>query len=148
MLAVCAPGSRSGNNINTGLVQVFHHSTLEALEAWIQVRSTLCGQDSYNMLELALAISADGNVLIIFVPTIYSAEQVCMYHLDNSIQKWIPMGNVIQGKNIDASLGGTVWLENSKSVALLENSLITALGAPKSIGSYIQCYKWDDFSRN
>ena len=58
------------------------------------------------------------------------------------------MGNVIQGKNIDASLGGTVWLENSKSVALLENSLITALGAPKSIGSYIQCYKWDDFSRN
>ena len=132
-VALSADGSRLAVGARLDLLSAGRSGSARVYElgsqAWQQVGSAISGQAENDEFGFSVAISGDGNLVVVgarFSDSAGSdAGQVSAYELTNN--DWQRVGNVLSGNDEDDQLG--------YSVALAADSLTLAIGAPYQDGN-------------
>ena len=139
-LAVGAPYS-DGNGLDSGSVRVFDWNSEALVETWIQVGSDIIGEASYDNFGFSVALSSDGNRLVVGAPFSdtngTNSGHVRVFDLYDS--NWIQIGVNISGEEVTDYFGF--------SVAISDNGVNLAIGAPYNDGNgvdsgHVRVYSW------
>lgn len=117
IIAIGAPNIDTG----LGLVQVFEYSS--TTNSWMQLGSNLTGTSTMDFFGESVAMTANGQVLVVGSRTNYSdSGRADVFEFYNG--NWTQKGSSIYGKNLGDWFG--------QSVAINDSGNIVAVGAPNN----------------
>lgn len=106
-------------NLNSGLVRVFRWIEND----WTQVGDDISGQTSSESLGSSVAISSDGNTIVVAARGYASVGKVCVYAFNKDMEEWKQVGQDIFGR------AGAKWFGVSVSVSADGSTVAVGDGA-------------------
>ena len=117
-----AVGSQLNDNINgdsAGHVRIFQYVQSDRFDGhWVQVGDPILGEGTSDSFGTALSMSGDGSTIAIGGPLtdiVYYEGHVRIFRLD-SLNKWIQLGNSIDGTVKQGQFGGQVSLSQDGNI--------------------------------